>query len=115
MKTSSAKAKGRRCATEVKEHLLRVFSELLADDVVVTSSGETGEDIKLSPKARGLFPFSIECKNVERLNIWKAIEQVDEYAKYSPIIFFRKNRSNLYVCLDAEQFLEIYHESKNKS
>lgn len=108
MKTSSAKAKGRRCANEVKNHLLRVFDVLRPDDIGITSSGETGEDLKLSPKARDLFPYSIECKNVERLNIWKALEQAEGHGDYTPIVFFRKNRSKLYVAIEAEKFMELY-------
>ena len=89
MKTSLAKAKGRRCANEVKELILRSFHNILdSDDIVVTSSGDTGEDLKLSPKARALFPVSIECKNQERLNIWEALEQCRENAgDYTPVVF----------------------------
>ena len=34
--------------------------------------GESGEDIKMARAAREKFPFSIECKNVEKLNVWEA-------------------------------------------
>ena len=39
--------------------------------------GDSGEDILLSPAARKLFPFSVECKNQEKLNIWSSLEQAE--------------------------------------
>ena len=42
--------------------------------------GESGEDIKLSPAARKLIPYSFECKNQEKLNIWEALSQAEENA-----------------------------------
>lgn len=108
MKTSSAKAKGRRCAAEVKAHILRVFKELDDDDIVITSSGTTGEDYTLSPRARALLPISPECKNVEALNIWKALEQAESNCRdYIPVLHFRRNRSKLYTALETGYFMEM--------
>ena len=108
MKTSSAKAKGRRCAQEAKEKLLK-YSQLEDGDVVVTSSGETGEDLKLSPLAKKVFPFTFECKNVEKLNIWSALDQAESHAKADeiPAVVFKRNRSKQFVALDFEAFLSL--------
>ncbi len=65
MRTSSAKAKGRRLQQKVRDLILETFSELEEDDVRSTSMGASGEDVLLSPLARKKFPFSVECKNVE--------------------------------------------------
>lgn len=109
MKTSSCKAKGRRLAEEVKQLLLQHASALKPDDIVVTSSGDTGEDLKLSPLARQHFPFTIECKNQEALNIWKAMEQAIGHSKsnsYIPILCFKRNRlKDVYVSMRLEDFL----------
>lgn len=110
MKTSSAKAKGRRCAQEVKELILEYFGEfgLSSDDLVVTSSGDTGEDIKMSPLARDFLPISIECKNVERLNIWDALSQARSHSEeFEPVLFFRRNRSPLYVAIEAHILMQL--------
>jgi hypothetical protein len=108
MKPSSCKAKGRLCAKQVKEMILKCNPDLHEDDVVVASSGQTGEDILLSAKARGLLPISAECKNVERLNIWEAIEQAQSNCKgHLPVVFFRRNRSDIYAAVPAEEFLRI--------
>ena len=112
MKSSSAKAKGRRCATEVKTIILSLFGSLLDADIVVTSSGETGEDLKFSPAARALLPISVECKNQERLNIWDALEQCEENSgEYTPVVFFRRNRSDLYAAIPAKDLLELYRKA----
>lgn len=114
MKTSSAKAKGRRAAQEVKALLLANAPSLEPDDIIVTPSGVTGEDLMLSPKARAIYPWSIECKNVEKLNIWQAIAQTEEHSKvYTPILYFTRNRSDLYMCMKAEDFLKIVAELYN--
>jgi hypothetical protein len=110
MKTSSAKAKGRKCATEVQQLLLKYSQILQSDDVRVTPSGMTGEDILLSPAARLIYPFAIECKNQEALNIWAAYEQAKEHAvktNYTPIVFYKRNRSELMVTLKAEDFINL--------
>lgn len=113
MKPRSAKAKGRKLQTEVKQLILDAFPLLEEDDVKPAIMGESGEDIKLSPAARKLFPYSVECKNTEKLNIWSALEQAETNTKdgLNPIVFFRRNRSKTYVVMEAEHFLSLV---KNK-
>lgn len=109
MKPSSAKAKGRKAAKEVKALMLEVFPELTADDVVVASSGQTGEDLILSARARRLLPLSSECKNVEALNIWAALAQAESNCKeHTPVVFFRRNRSKLYAAIPAKELIILY-------
>lgn len=108
MRVSSRKAKGRRCATEAKEVILKHLRTLEEGDVIVTSSGETGEDLKLSPLARKKFPFQVEAKNVEKINIWQALEQAKEHGPYIPLVVFKRNREDLKVCLDFDKFMNIY-------
>jgi hypothetical protein len=113
LKTSSAKAKGRRACAEVKELLLKYAPELQPDDIIVTSSGDTGEDLKLSPKAREVYPWAAECKNQETLSIWAALQQAEGHSdKYPGVLFFKRNRSKLYVAMDAEEFLKLVRARK---
>jgi hypothetical protein len=114
MRTSSRKAKGRRCAQEAA---MIIASELHLppEDVRVTSSGSTGEDILLSSRARAIFNFAIECKNVEKLNIWNAIHQARTHVANPtqiPMVVFRKNNEELQVSLPFETFMEIYAQSR---
>ena len=73
MKTRSAKNKGKRLQNDVRDLILETFKQLEEDDVRSTTMGDSGEDVLLSPvAARKLFPFSVECKNQEKLNIWSS-------------------------------------------
>lgn len=110
MKPSSAKAKGRIACKEVRDLLLEWAPDLKPDDIRVTSSGATGEDLMLSPAAQAKYPFAIEVKNQERMNIWDAFEQAQVHAEKSgrtPLLAFRRNRSELMVSLRLEDFLKL--------
>lgn len=113
MRPRSAKAKGKRAQNEVVEAILKVFPELEPDDVRSTTMGDHGEDVKLSPAARKLFPFSIEVKNQEKLSIWSCLEQAEANAKqHKPLLIFKRNRSKTYCCLSIEDFLELVQKAK---
>lgn len=108
MKPSSAKAKGRRLQQEIRDRILCAFPSLEPDDVKCAIMGEAGEDVKLSPAARKLFPFSVEAKNTEKLAIWQALEQAEKNrGGWEPLLVFRRNRSKTYVALEMDAFLEI--------
>ena len=109
MKTRSGKAKGRRLQNKVRDVLLEHFSEELEpDDIRTAIMGETGEDIKLSPAARRLIPYSFECKNQEKLNIWSSLEQAEENSgDYPPVLIFKRNRSKTYVTVELEEFMKL--------
>ena len=73
--------------------------------------GDSGEDILLSPAARKLFPFSVECKNQEKLNIWSSLEQAETNSgNHIPIVIFKRNRSKTFVALEFEKLLELLNE-----
>ena len=94
MKPRSAKNKGKRLQNKVRDLILEKFNSLESDDVRSITMGESGEDILLSPAARKLFPFSVECKNQEKLNIWKSLEQSETNSgKHTPIVIFKRNRT----------------------
>lgn len=114
MKTSSAKAKGRRAASELRDLLLAWAPDLKPDDIAITSSGETGEDLKLSPQAREVYPYVFECKNVEKINVHEAYAQAVQHwqkrgkqAQEFPVLAFKKNRTDLFVMLSMEHFLKL--------
>ena len=111
MKPRSAKNKGKRLQNQVRDLILEKFNSLESDDVRSITMGESGEDILLSPAARKLFPFSTECKNQEKLNIWSSLEQAETNSgKHIPIVIFKRNRSKTYVALEFEKLLELLNE-----
>lgn len=108
MKTQSAKAKGRKLQQMVRDLILETFSELEPDDVRSTSMGAGGEDLQLSPAARKKFNYSVECKNVEKLNVWNAYEQASANAgKHEPLLVMKKNRKKPLVVLDLDAFMSL--------
>lgn len=109
MRTSSAKAKGRRLQQELRDALLEQFPQLQPDDIRSTGMGQSGEDLLLSPAARALLPFAFECKNQEALSIWSALEQAAINAKNGviPALVFRRNHTQPYVALPFAAFLKL--------
>ena len=111
MKPRSAKNKGKRLQNKIRDLILEKFNQLEPDDVRSVTMGESGEDILLSPAARKLFPFSTECKNQEKINIWSSLEQAETNSgKHIPIVIFKRNRSKTYVALEFEKLLELLNE-----
>ena len=111
MKPRSAKNKGKRLQNKVRDLILEKFNQLEPDDVRSVTMGDSGEDILLSPAARKLFPFSAECKNQEKLNIWSSLEQAETNSgKHIPIVIFKRNRSKTFVALEFEKLLELLNE-----
>ena len=116
MKSRSAKNKGKRLQNNFRDLLLETFNQLEPDDIRSAIMGESGEDIKLSPAARKLIPYSFECKNQEKLNIWDSLSQAEENSgDYDPVLIFKRNRSKTYAVINIEKFIELINESNSKS
>jgi hypothetical protein len=112
MKPRSAKNKGKRLQNKVRDVILEKFDKLEPDDVRSITMGDAGEDILLSPAARRLFPFSVECKAQESLSIWSALEQAESNAgKHIPLLVFKRNRSKTYAVLEFKELLKLLDES----
>ena len=104
----SSKAKGRRLQNFVRDKLRDLFTSLEPDDIKSQTMGMTGEDIVLSPAARKKIPYSIECKNVEKLNIWSALQQSEDNCNdMTPAVIFKRNHSNTYVAIPFDHFIEL--------
>ena len=115
MKPRSAKNKGKRLQNKVRDLLLEKFTQLEEDDVRSTTMGDSGEDVLLSPAARKLFPFSVECKNQEKLNIWSSLQQAEDNAgEHIPLVVFKRNRSKTYVAFELDKLMEVINEKDSK-
>ena len=107
MKTQSAKAKGRNLQKWVVNKLIEEF-DIHPEDIKSCSMGAGGEDVVMARSAREKFPFSVECKNVEKLNVWDAYEQAKANSSgYEPIVVMKKNHKKPLVVLDAEHFISM--------
>ena len=78
------------------------------DDIKSQTMGMTGEDIILTPAARKLIPYSFECKNQERIQMWKFLEQAEANAgEHTPVLVVKKNRTKPYVVLDLDEWIKL--------
>ena len=108
MKTSSKKAKGRRFQQWVRDKLIEEL-DIHPEDIESRSMGAGGEDLIMARAAREKFPYSIECKNQEKINIWESYKQAWDNSKdYEPILFIKRNNHKPLVILDAEYFMSTY-------
>ena len=111
MKTQSAKAKGRRLQQWFRDRLIEELN-IHPEDIESRSMGAGGEDLIMARAARGKFPYSIECKNQESVNVWKSYEQAQENSKdYEPVVVLKRNNTKPLVLVDAEYFVKL-HEKK---
>ena len=111
MKTQSAKAKGRRLQQWVRDTLVESLG-VHPEDIESRSMGAGGEDLIMARAARQKFPYSIECKNVEKLNVWDAYSQAESNSgDYEPIVVMKKNGKKPLVVVDAEYFVRLHNES----
>lgn len=101
------KAKGRALQNWVRDSLAKELPSLQQGDIKSQIMGMSGIDIELSPAARELFPFSIECKNYTKItksDIKLAIKQstTNKYTNTTAIVVFRQNswrwEDTLVVC-----------------
>ncbi|MAG48300.1 hypothetical protein CMO86_01025 [Candidatus Woesearchaeota archaeon] len=108
MRTQSKKAKGRRLQQWVRDLLIEKL-EVHPEDIESRSMGAGGEDLIMSRSAREKFPYSIECKNQESLNIWKSYEQAQQNSgNYEPIVVLKRNNVKPLVLVDADYFIELH-------
>ncbi len=115
MRPQSAKAKGRRLQQWVREKLIECL-DIHPEDIEARSMGAGGEDLIMARAARQKFPHSIECKNVEKLNIWDAYEQASaNCGDYEPIVVIKKNGKKPLVVIDAEYYIQLFGDKDGKN
>lgn len=107
MKPQSAKSKGRNFQQLIRDLLLDLFSMLEKDDIRSTSMGAGGEDIILSPAARKLIPYQIECKAKARAQVYTWYEQAKTHGDHEPIVVVKQDRKKPLVIVDAEHFFQL--------
>tara|TARA_R110002020_G_C15901320_1_gene741008 strand:+ start:106 stop:510 length:405 start_codon:yes stop_codon:yes gene_type:complete len=113
VRPSSAKAKGRKLQQWFTNKMVEILG-LDAEDLESRPMGSQGEDIIMGKQSRNKFPYSIECKNQEAVNLWKAYAQAEENCKgYEPLVVLKRNRSKPLVLVDAEYFISIHKENND--
>ncbi len=106
----NSQKKGKRFELAISKYLSKIFNQ----------------DIKRTPNSGGLClkgdimatqgilsEFNWECKNQEKLNIWKALEQSANDCIGShkqPLVVFTKNFEKDYVACEMETFVQLLLE-----
>ena len=109
MKTQSEKAKGRRLQQWFRDLLVSKLG-IHKEDIESRSMGAGGEDLIMARSARQKFPYSIECKHQEKINIWESYKQANENSKdYEPVVVLKRNKHKPLVLVDAEYFVELHN------
>jgi hypothetical protein len=118
IKIQSAKAKGRTLQYWVCEHISQMIDipYRQSDDQCLIHSremGQAGKDIILRGEAKQRFPFSIECKTSEQLDVPGTIEQVkantDDDEKWI-IVHKRKSIPEPIVIMAWDSFQELMED-----
>jgi hypothetical protein len=107
MKPQSAKAKGRNLQKWVVEQLQKRFPQLRPGDLVSTSMGAGGEDVKLSPAARDAIPYQFECKSLAKVAVYNYYEQAKTHGSHEPVAVVKQNGKKPLVVVDAEKFFDL--------
>ena len=111
---SSRKAKGRNLQYKVCEMLgekLGIEFNQSDDNCLIHSRemGQHGTDIVLRGEAGERFPFSIECKNQEKLNLNEAIKQAKENkGDRDWIVIHKKKGTEIFCTLPFETLLKFF-------
>ena len=107
MRHQSRKAKGRRLQQWLRLRLLSLLN-VAPEDIESRSMGAPGEDLMLSQEARRQWPYSVECKNTESLNVWAAWSQACANAgDYQPLLIIKRNRQKPLAVVCAEHFVKL--------
>ena len=110
MTPRGAKAKGRSFQQFVRDKLLELFPQLEPDDVRSTAMGQSGEDIQLSPAARKLIPYNIECKSKARSQVHTYYEQAKSHGKHEPVVIVKMDRDIPLAVISLDHFLTLIKE-----
>jgi len=91
----------------VRDSILSAFPKLEPDDVRSTSMGAGGEDVQLSPAARKLFPYTVECKNLAKIAVYNYYVQATGHNDFEPLVIIKQDRSKPLAVVDLEHFMEL--------
>lgn len=108
---ASRKAKARRLQNWVAQKIANLLNAEWGKDKEIAPRimGDSGVDVLLQPHILKQFNYSIECKNSESLNLWKALEQskANQLSGTDWLLFVKRNNEEPIVVLDAEVFFDI--------
>ena len=106
---ASRKAKGRRLQQAVRQDLIDRLG-IDPGDILSTAMGQSGCDLYLSPAARTIFPFGVECKAQERIALpewWQQCAQNAEAEGLAPLLILKQSRREPLAVLRWSDLLSL--------
>jgi Holliday junction resolvase len=108
----NAKQKGNRFERQISKIINKKFENANCRRTPLSGGMDFKGDICSINDNSIVSEFSWECKNQEKLNIWKALEQSrnDAPQRTMPVVVFTRNFETEYACIEFEDFLNILKE-----
>jgi hypothetical protein len=117
LKTSSAKAKGRKLQQWVCQQISDIFGVPWGPDEQIASRemGQNGVDIRLTGDIAKLFKWAIECKNQENWSVHQWIEQArtardKDKLNCDWLVIAKRNHQDPVAIIDAKVFFNLIKE-----
>ena len=111
---ASAKQKGRLLQQMVCARISDLTGLPYGVDEVISSRpmGQAGTDVALIGDARKEFPFSVECKRVEKLSIPKWIKQAKENQMKDTawLLVCKRSREEPIAIISLDQFFHLLEQ-----
>ena len=107
--TATRKNKARKHQQDIAT-AIQTALHLPEEDVVSRPMGSPGLDIMLSERARGVFPFGIECKRTESLSIpswWRQCTDNAGKEGLYPLLVYRRNHEPAMVVMEFMDLLDV--------
>lgn len=115
---ASRKAKGRELQNWTAKKIAELIGCEWGPDELVSPRpmGQSGVDVALIGEAFESFPWSIECKRTEKLDLYGSIKQAKENQKPGTdwLLIARRSRNDPIVVLDADVFFDLLRLIKGK-
>ena len=109
---TSRKAKGRRFQQAIRDDLVDRLG-IDPGDILSTAMGQACCDLYLSPAARALFPYGVECKHQETISLpawWKQCENNASKVGLVPLLVFKRNREEPLAVLRWSDLLALLRQ-----
>jgi len=113
MKPQSCKAKGRKLQQYVAEQISNILNIPWGKDELIRSRGmgQSGVDVVLLGEAKKQFPWSVECKNTQKINLWDCIKQArdNQLDGTDWLLITKKNYETPVVVMDSMIFFKLWY------
>lgn len=115
---ASRKAKARTAQNWVAQKISDLIGYVWGKDELIAARemGQSGVDIRLIGEAKEDFPWSVECKNNETINLYSAIKQAKDNQMNGTdwLVILKKNKHDYVAVLDAEVFFDLLRLIKGR-